>query len=269
MMMSLILLILMYSVICISGWIPSSSHLKPCVRKTISNAILISSFSLTNPITSIAVNQPTVFENKDIVSLANSAEESIDKQRVTNKKEVVPIDKRIITSNKEIVSTTLFADEPIAPRDYARRLDRLEFTYFSKDDAAGAFKGVKDDTAALFKGAKDDAAAAFKDLKDDVKEARAEFGILFVVAVSLAYRDREQMRAEMAAAENRTKTEMIAAAKTTKDEMDAKENRTNFLMVITILISILSAYSALTPESKGFKYILSVWNAVQDALHIL
>lgn len=269
MMMSLILLILMYSVICTSGWIPSSSHLKPCLRKTISNAILISSFSLVNPIAGIAVNQPTVIENKGIVSLANSAEESIDKQRVTNKKDVVPIDNRIITSNKEIVSKSLFADEPIPPRDYARRLDRLEFTYFSKDDAASAFKGIKDDMDARERRS-DDKMSAMEE-RFDVKMSAMELrsytfsGVIFLSTVLLGYVVREEMKTEM----NRTKSEMEAAAKIAKVEMDAKENRTNILMVITILTSIFSAYSALTPESKGLKIFTSIWNAVQDALHIL
>ena len=240
MMMSLILLILMYSVICISGWIPSSSRLKPCVRKTISNAILISSFSLTNPITSIALDQPKVTNNKGIVSLATSAVESIDKQAVTNKKETVSTSKQLVTNNKEIVSAAIFADEPIAPSDYARRLDRLELTYFSKDDAASAFK-----------------------------ESRSELGILFVVAVSLGYGVREEMKAEM----NQTKTEMKAAAKQTKDDMEKMRNETKTQMLQTVAlsssISIFSALSALSPESAGYKFFSSIWKAVQGALHML
>ena len=238
--LKLLVLLLVYFVTFVAAWKPSS-HNKP-FRNLMSQALLISSFSLINPITSIAIDQPTFTE--------------------------------------DLMSKISLAYDSMPSRVLERRLDHLEQTYFTKDDAAAAFKGVKDDTAALFKVAKDDADAAFKDLKDYNKETRTEIGVLFIVTVSLAYIDRSQMRTEM----NRTRTEMVAAAKQTKDDlekmrketkadMEKMKNETNKQMLQTLIIStsisLLTALCVWTPESAGFKFFTSIWNAVQDALHML
>lgn len=75
--LKLLVLLLIYFVVFVSAWKPSPYHIKP-FRKLISQALLISSFStLTNPMTSIAVDQPTVTNNKDIVSLSTFAKDPI------------------------------------------------------------------------------------------------------------------------------------------------------------------------------------------------
>ena len=84
--LKLFVLLLVYLIVFVSAWKPTPSHIKP-FRKVISQAFLISSFSLINPITSIAVDQP------------------------------------IVTNNKDIVSVSTFAKDPIAARDHASHLD--------------------------------------------------------------------------------------------------------------------------------------------------
>jgi len=168
---------------------------------------------------------------------------------------------RLIVNEKTGVS--IFADKPIAPGDFGRRLDRLELTYFSKEDALAAAKVAKADKAAMEQ--RSDAKMAAMEQRSDAKMAAMEQrGILFTTALSgvlflsAAYVNNKtvtQMKFEMEEARKLVKLDMEEARKQSKIDMDGLQLR-------TLAISLLLSISAYTSESTGYKFLVSLWKAL-------
>ena len=236
--LKLLVLLLVYFVACVSAWKHPSSYLKP-FRNLISQALLISSFStLTNPMTSIAVEQP------------------------------------IVTNNKDLASSVPFAVKPVAHREHASRLDydeetiqyyttgwKKDIAYMKASDDSYKFKAEYRELrfygftlagyGLVYRYSKFSSDEYNKQLRNEREQREAA---------------AEKARADREAAAEKERADREAAAE--KDRADMWNNTIRQEMARLVITLLFYAYFVWTPESIGYKVVAWVWKGIQGALHI-
>ena len=234
MSLKLLVLVLVYFVACVSAWKPPS-HLKP-FRNLISQALLISSFStLTNPMTSIAVDQPKVTNNKDIVSSVPFAVEPIAHRGHTSH---LDYDKETLeyytTGWKKDIAYMKASDDSYKFKAEYRELRFCGFTVACYGLVYRYFKFSSDEYNKQLRKEREQREAAAEQARAD-REAAAE-----------------KERADTKAWWNSAYTQELRPS----------------IALLCFALFLYIDHLAASPETLGYKVVAWVWNAILGVLHI-
>ena len=246
-------------------------RLKSC-RKFISQAFLSSTLSVT------LIHSPSQ-------SVSNAALISGYTLPITNE-------------SKQLASATVSSDKPIPYYDFGRRLDRIEQTMYTKEDAKNAFAAFEkhidekmaasekrqDEKKASMETRTDSKLSAFEKRTGSKMAAREQRGMVFTASLGvlglfftiyLTDRSYNKIKTEMEAAANKTKIEKAEEARKAvikEVQIDKRiDRRMTINTIITLSTNVFTLFvtTALNPHSiVTYEGICSVWKYIQTTLHI-
>ena len=206
------------------------------------------------------------------------------------------ISEPITNESKQLIPTTVSSDKPIPYYDFGKRLDRIEQTMYTKEDAKNAFAAFEkhidekmvarekrqdeklaarekrqDEKLASMETRTDSKLSAFEKRTDSKMTAREQRGMVFTAALGgLSFLFTVYLT-DMSY--NKIKSEMEAAARKAVIKEEQRDKRYDRRMTINTIITLstnvfILFISVMNPHSIVYDGICDLWKYIQTTLHI-